>query len=226
MSTNSTGPEEKGFFEKVKETIEELWEGTKDKAEEIKDAAEDKFEDLKDKVTAKKTTAKKKPAQRKKAVSTKVKSVASDAKAAATGIKAKAETKAKEITTKAKKEVADVKARAATKAERGICQNQKLQHLPLKKLLQQKQVAQNQRERAKRKLRQLTKGNQNCNNDKRRPGIRGAFIILLCYFLCFKLVAYAFYGSYHFVTQLFAQLADMYINSAVSNHYGIFPDIF
>ena len=36
MSNKSTKPEEKGFFEKVKETIEELWDGTKDKAEDIK----------------------------------------------------------------------------------------------------------------------------------------------------------------------------------------------
>ena len=40
MSTNSTQPEEKGFFEKVKETIESLWEGTKDTAEDVKEAAE------------------------------------------------------------------------------------------------------------------------------------------------------------------------------------------
>jgi hypothetical protein len=43
MSDKATKPEEKGFFEKVKETIEELWDGTKDKAEDIKDAAEDKI---------------------------------------------------------------------------------------------------------------------------------------------------------------------------------------
>ena len=46
MSANTTKPDEKGFFEKVKETIEELWDGTKDKAEDIKAAAEDKINDL------------------------------------------------------------------------------------------------------------------------------------------------------------------------------------
>jgi len=40
MSNNTTRPEEKGFFEKVKETIENLWDGTKDTAEEVKDKAD------------------------------------------------------------------------------------------------------------------------------------------------------------------------------------------
>ena len=34
MSNDTTKPEEKGFFEKVKETIENLWDGTKDTAED------------------------------------------------------------------------------------------------------------------------------------------------------------------------------------------------
>jgi hypothetical protein len=60
MSDKATKPEEKGFFEKVKETIEELWDGTKDKAEDIKDAAEDKINDLTKKaVPAKKVAVKK-----------------------------------------------------------------------------------------------------------------------------------------------------------------------
>ena len=42
MSTKSTKPEEKGFFEKVKETIEDFWDGTKDKAEDLKETAENK----------------------------------------------------------------------------------------------------------------------------------------------------------------------------------------
>ncbi len=40
MSKKSTQPEEKGFFEKVKETIEELWDDTKEKAGDLKDSAE------------------------------------------------------------------------------------------------------------------------------------------------------------------------------------------
>jgi DNA replication initiation complex subunit (GINS family) len=49
MSTKKTQPEEKGFFEKIKETIEEFWEGTKETAEDLKEKAEDKIDDLKEK---------------------------------------------------------------------------------------------------------------------------------------------------------------------------------
>jgi hypothetical protein len=40
MSTNNNQPDEKGFFEKVKDTISELWEDTTEKAEDLKEAAE------------------------------------------------------------------------------------------------------------------------------------------------------------------------------------------
>jgi hypothetical protein len=56
VSSNSTGPEEKGFFEKVKETIEHLWDGTKETAEDIKDKTADTIDHLKDKTTAEKKT--------------------------------------------------------------------------------------------------------------------------------------------------------------------------
>jgi uncharacterized protein YjbJ (UPF0337 family) len=49
MSTSKKQPKEKGFFEKIKESIEDLWDGTKDTAEDLKDKAEDKFDDLKEK---------------------------------------------------------------------------------------------------------------------------------------------------------------------------------
>ncbi len=50
MNTNPTGPEEKGFFEKVKENIEQLWEGTKEETVELKDKAADEIDDLKSKI--------------------------------------------------------------------------------------------------------------------------------------------------------------------------------
>ncbi len=53
MSTKTTKPEEKGFFEKVKETIEELWDETKDKAEDLKGCRPGHtYDNLKNKVTS------------------------------------------------------------------------------------------------------------------------------------------------------------------------------
>jgi hypothetical protein len=52
MSNKSTQPNEKGFFEKVKETIEEFWDGTKDTTEDI-------IQDIKEVASVKKATASK-----------------------------------------------------------------------------------------------------------------------------------------------------------------------
>ena len=54
MSKKTTKPEEKGFLEKVKETVGGIWSGTKDKAEDLKEAATSTLEDLKDKVAPEK----------------------------------------------------------------------------------------------------------------------------------------------------------------------------
>ena len=73
MSTNSTGPEEKGFFEKVKETIEHLWDGTKDTAEGIKDKTADTIEHIKDKVTTEKKNGGQETSYRQKECGCKIK---------------------------------------------------------------------------------------------------------------------------------------------------------
>ncbi|MGN6181454.1 MAG: hypothetical protein ACTHNW_19885 [Mucilaginibacter sp.] len=39
MSNTNAKPEEKGFFERIKESIENLWDDSKDNAEEVKDKA-------------------------------------------------------------------------------------------------------------------------------------------------------------------------------------------
>jgi len=52
MNTYLTGPEEKEYFEKVKETIAHLWGGTK----EAKNKVADPLETIKDKFTAEKQT--------------------------------------------------------------------------------------------------------------------------------------------------------------------------
>jgi len=61
MNTENNKPEEeKGFFDKVIDSISGLWDDTKDKAEDLKEATGDKIDDLKAKVTAKKPAAAKK----------------------------------------------------------------------------------------------------------------------------------------------------------------------
>ena len=59
MSKKTNKPEEKGFFDKVKEAIGGILDGTKDKAEDLKEAAASTLEDVKDKVTPRKSGVKK-----------------------------------------------------------------------------------------------------------------------------------------------------------------------
>jgi ElaB/YqjD/DUF883 family membrane-anchored ribosome-binding protein len=58
--TGETAPEEKGFFDKIKDTFEDLkdkaeevWEKVEDKAEDAWDATKEKVGDLKDKIVDK-----------------------------------------------------------------------------------------------------------------------------------------------------------------------------
>ena len=114
MSKKATKPEEKGFFDKVKDTIGGIWDGTKDKAEDLKHTAEDTFENLKEKVTPEKPKAIKIPAV-KKAVDQKAAATVAKAKLITAKTKGKAEGKVNDETKKAKGEVANVKAKPVIK---------------------------------------------------------------------------------------------------------------
>ena len=111
MSKKTTKPEEKGFLDKVKETVGGIWSGTKDKAEDLKEAATSTLVDLKDKVAPEKPKTAKVPAAKKP---TQPKSEASAAKVKATAVKARPDAKS-EIKTTAKKKVTELKPKTDNK---------------------------------------------------------------------------------------------------------------
>jgi len=131
MSTRKTQPEIKGFFEKIRATIEQFWGGTKKNAEGLKEKAGDNIEDIKESVTAKKAATTKKAVAAKTAVTKNVadntnkarketanlnaKDTTVTTKKTANAIKAKAATKANPVTGEAKKEIDAVKKTAAPK---------------------------------------------------------------------------------------------------------------
>ena len=88
MATKSTQPDEKGFFEKVKETIEEFWDGTKDNKDDIKNVVEEKIKVLKKSIPDKKSTP------------VKTKATTAKDKTASADVKTKADTKGKQANAK------------------------------------------------------------------------------------------------------------------------------
>ena len=117
MSKGKTQPEEKGFFEKIKESIEEFWDGTKENAEDLKDKAEDKFEDLKEKTEDKIADIKKKVAIKKPEVAKKATFAKAVIAKKADAVKESVAKKVTATTAKAKTETADIKTKADTKAK-------------------------------------------------------------------------------------------------------------
>ncbi|AMR33261.1 hypothetical protein A0256_18465 [Mucilaginibacter sp. PAMC 26640] len=117
MSTDKTQPEHKGFFEKIKETIGEFWDGTKDTAEDVKDISEEKIADTNEKAGVKKTIANKNANAALPSVSKKISSATVKTKKGVAKNKATTADKTKEVNVNATNNAITVESKKDSKLE-------------------------------------------------------------------------------------------------------------